>query len=259
MKKTTGKLVASLGLALIIALSACARATPTPEPAPTATPTSAPEPEPEAPTEEVAALTETSTASPVPTPIPEMTSPVETPEAPSEEETEEPEEMPDDTIVWMADGLITEGEYTDQADFGDIRIWWQHDGEFLYLAMEGDTTGWVAVGINPQNRMQGANYMFGYVADGIARLWDAYGTAPTGANHPPDAELGGTDDVVTFTGEEQNGVTRFEIQIPLDSGDQYDQPLAAGNSYPIIVAIGGEDAFNAYHTRYDRGELILAP
>jgi hypothetical protein len=185
-----------------------------------------------------------------------MVSPVATPEVPADDEMGG---MPEDGVTWMADGVITEGEYASQADFGDIRVWWHHDGEFLYLAMEGDTAGWVAVGINPENGMQGADYLFGYVADGIARLWDAYGTAPTGPNHPPDTELGGTDDIVTFTGDEADGVTRFEIQVPLDSGDQYDQALVPGSSYPIIVAIGGEDSFDAYHIRYDSGDLVLAP
>ena len=107
--------------------------------------------------------------------------------------------------------------------------------------------------------MQGANYLFGYVENGEARLWDAYGTAPTGPNHPPDEELGGTDDIVTFAGTEEDGITRFEIQIPLDSGDDYDQALAPGQSYPIIIAIGDADDYNAYHRRYDRGNLTLAP
>jgi hypothetical protein len=105
--------------------------------------------------------------------------------------------------------------------------------------------------------MQGANYLFGYVGNGEALLWDAYGTAPRGANHPPDEELGGTNDIVAFAGVEEEGVTRFEVQIPLDSGDTFDRPLEAGRTYPIIVAIGTQDEYNAYHQNYARGELIL--
>lgn len=257
MKREFGAAWVGLLLALIGSLSACAAGTmaPTGEPSPTAAlPTTEPEEQMPAPTEEA-------TVSPLPTPAPEMISPLETPEPTTGDEMNEADptdEASDDAVVWLADGIISEGEYAAQADFGDIRVWWQHDGEFLYLAWEGDTTGWVSVGLNPENRMQGANYLFGYVADGIARLWDAYGTAPT-SQHPPDAEIGGTDDIVTYTGEEENGVTRFEAQIPLDSGDPYDQALEAGKSYPMIVAIGDADDFDAYHRRYDLGELTLAP
>jgi len=125
--------------------------------------------------------------------------------------------------------------------------------------MEGDTSGWVAIGINPERGMQGANYILGFVANGEASIWDAYGTAPAGANHPPDEDLGGTDDIVAAAGVEDGSVTRFEVKIPMNSGDDYDQALTPGETYPLIIAIGDADDFNAYHRRYDRGELALAP
>ncbi len=245
--------------ALMLVLGACATATPTMaptvEPTPSATPTFELEDE-ARPSSEEEPQVEANPISPIPTPIPEMTSPIETPVPPSGDTRNEEPESPN---AWLADGIISENEYTAYADFQDIRVRWDHDAEHLYLAMEGDTTGWVSVGINPEQGMQGANYLFGYVENGEAFLWDAYGTAPAGPNHPPDDEIGGTNDILAFAGVEENGVTRFEIKIPLDSGDAYDQTLVPGNSYPIIVAIGGEDDFNGYHLRYDRGELTLTP
>lgn len=232
----------TLGLGLLSAsllLSACGTAEPETI-VPTATETAAsPTPQP----------AETEGVSPLPTPGPDSL--LATPEStePSDGEMTE--------TAWSADGIISEGEYSSEADFDDIRLWWHHDDTFLYVAMEGDTTGWVAVGLDPDNGMQGASYLFGFVDDGEAMLWDAYGTAPTGPNHPPDEDLGGTDDIVAFTGVEEAGITRFEAQIPLDSGDPYDKALEPGETYPIIVAIGGEDDFNAYHQRYDSGELVL--
>ncbi|MBN1259261.1 MAG: hypothetical protein JXB35_01140 [Anaerolineae bacterium] len=182
-------------------------------------------------------------------------------EEPATEETatEEPEETtaPTDDTGWMADGVISEGEYTDQADFGRVRVWWAHDGEFLYLAMQGDTEGWVSVGIEPSRGMQDADFLFGYVENGEPKLWDAFGTATGGANHPPDEELGGADDIVTFAGVELDGVTTFELQIPLDSGDQFDKVLAPGNTYKIIVAVGGADEYNGYHSLVRSGEMTL--
>ena len=259
MKAKRGTLWMGTSLIVLLTVSACGT------PRPTAMPAARPEPtatvQPTAVPTETAVLAldeqpaeDESPVSPLPTPEVETVSPLDTPEAP--QEAEAVTGMAGD---WAADGVIADGEDTDQADFGDIRLWWHTDAEYLYIAMEGNTTGWVAVGINPDRGMQGANYLFGYVENGEARLWDAYGTAPTGPNHPPDEELGGTDDIVAFAGTEENGVTRFEIQIPLDSEDAYDQALAPGQSYPIIVAIGGADDYNAYHMRYDRGDLTLAP
>jgi hypothetical protein len=248
-RPATVTLLATVILLGILILNGCS----TPLPDPTATATSQPEP------------TEAPTEAPTPTAEPEMEAPTATPtEAPTattepSTATPEPTEAPMMTEQTI-DGVVTEGEYDQQADFGDIRLWWRNDDTYLYLAIEGDTTGWVAVGINPQQGMQGADYLFGYVQDGEAMIWDAYGTSPTGANHPPDEDLGGTTDIEAYAGVEQDGVTTFEAQLPLNSGDEYDQVLEPGESYPIIVAIGGEDQFNAYHLRYDRGELsLMAP
>ena len=235
------------GLVMALLLGACQ------------TPTSAP-----TPTTEIAQPTNTLSPLPTPTVASVEESPLATPQTQDNEQLS-PVPTPDlsstvddqGAIAWVADGVVTEGEYASQADFGDIRLWWSNDDTYLYLAMEGDTAGWVAVGIDPDQGMQGANYVFGYVENDEAMIWDAYGTARTGPNHPPDEDLGGTHDIVEFVGVEEDGVTRFEAKLPLESGDQYDKALTPGESYPIIVAIGGEDSFSAYHLRYDRCELTL--
>ncbi len=241
MRQNSIVLVASMALALLLVASCGAPAPPTA----TATATSVPA-TPTVATEPSSPLSTPATESPLPTPA--LDSPMPTPVL---------EEPAAPAVAWTPDGIIADDEYDQQLDLGDIRVWWRHDEISLYIAFEGDTTGWVAVGINPQRGMQGADYLFGYVKDGEAALWDAFGTAPTGPNHPPDTELGGTDDIVSSIGVEEEGVTRFEVQIPLDSGDAYDHRLEPGMTYPIIVAIGGEDDFDVYHLRYDSGELIL--
>lgn len=233
---------AAWGLLLIlITASSCATPTTVPEilPAHTAVPTSVPasptaaiEPQP----------TDTITPEPVSTDMPVPT-------------TEPP--PPTEESAWAADGVIMAGEYTYQEDFSGLRFWWTNDATYLYFAFEGDTSGWVAVGFDPESRMQGANFLFGYVLGNEVKLWDAYGTAPTGPNHPPDEDLGGTVDIVSYAGVEEEGITRFEIQIPLDSGDAYDKTLEPGQTYPYIIAMGGEDSFNAFHLKVAGGQLVL--
>ena len=252
LRRVSLLLAAVLSLILLIGCS-------TPEPMATEVPptsTSEPMEEPAEPT-----------ATSEPMEEPTATEVMEATEEPEEEEEEEETMAPTATPEaesqamgesWAADGTISEGEYAQEADFNGIRLWWFNDDTHLYLAMEGDTTGWVSVGLNPELGMKGADYILGYVADGEAQLWDAWGTERSGANHPPDQELGGSDDIVDFAGVEENGVTRFEVKIPLDSGDEYDNALQPGESYPIIVAIGDQDQFNAYHSKYAPGEIALS-
>ncbi len=251
----TAKITHILMVVLFLAyglLAACGGPESTQAPAeevpPTAAPTATPqrEEEPPSPTEDVQP-----TASPTPTPEPQEEQPSPSPTAVSEEQTAEP------APSWEADGIVADGEYPHQVLVGDVTIWWRNDATSLYLAMEASTTGWVAVGLDPTDRMQGANFILGLVVEGEAQIWDAYGTAPTGNTHPPDEELGGTNDVVAYAGVEEGGVTRFEVQIPLDSGDEFDRPLEPGGTYPVIAAVGPSDVFDVRHSSRAGGSITL--
>lgn len=128
-----------------------------------------------------------------------------------------------------------------------LNVQWQVDGANLNVQLTAKTTGWVAVGFDPSNKMKDANIIFGYVKDGVASLRDDFGVAQV--RHGSDAELGGTDNLSNGKGSEVDGVTQVSFTIPLDSGDKYDKKLVAGNEYKIIIAYGpdGADDFGTYH------------
>jgi len=157
------------------------------------------------------------------------------------------------------DGQIGPNEYQREDAVGSFTLWWGNDAEYLYVAMQGVGTGWVAIGLDPSNRMQGANFIVGAVIDGQTTIWDAFGMAPVGPNHPEDTSLGGTMDVISYAGVEQDGRTLIEFQIPLDSGDKYDKPLLPGQSYPVIVATGSTDEFASMHTYHSKTRIALTP
>jgi len=164
-----------------------------------------------------------------------------------------------DALTWKADGVIGDGEYTDTANLGKVRLWWRHDGKYLYFAMEGDTQGWVSIGIEPSRAMKDADYFFGFVLNGEAKLWDAFGVGVAGPNHPADDEIGGANHIIEFAGIETGGVTRFELKRLLDTGDPYDKALTPGNTYHIIVATGDADDYNSYHAFVRKGKMTLQP
>lgn len=138
-----------------------------------------------------------------------------------------------------------------------MRVWWRNDNTHLYLAAEAKAEGWIGVGLAPDNRMQGANYIIASMAGGQPKIFDAWGLAPTGATHPQDTEQGGKNDIVAYSVVRKDGVTRFEAQIPLNSGDKYDKPLKPGDTVKIIVAYGASDDYNARHPFRATGEIVL--
>ena len=139
-------------------------------------------------------------------------------------------------VTWQPDGIISDNEYPKQTTINGVDVFWRTDDTYLYLAARTRTIGWIAVGLAPDNRMMGANMIIGAIVDGKAVLEDHYGTGPTG--HSADTGLGGTNDIAAFGGSQENGVTLWEAQIPLDSGDQYDKPLELRQTVAVIVATG---------------------
>ncbi|MBT3274372.1 MAG: DOMON domain-containing protein [Spirochaetales bacterium] len=126
---------------------------------------------------------------------------------------------------------------------------WQVDGDSLNVQIMAPTTGWIALGFDPSNKMADANILIGYVADGKAFLRDDYGIGQV--KHGPDTAEGGEENFSNLDGGEADGGTMLSFTIMLDSGDAYDKVLEEGKTYKIIYAYGpnGKDDFGSYHTK----------
>jgi len=74
--------------------------------------------------------------------------------------------------------------------------------------------------------------------------------------HPPDTQLGGTDDILASAGKFDNGYTTIEFKRKLDTGDKFDKPLSKGVN-KIIWAYSGEPVFTVKHTMHGPGEIEL--
>ncbi|MDP8322166.1 MAG: DOMON domain-containing protein [Candidatus Stygibacter australis] len=130
---------------------------------------------------------------------------------------------------------------------GDISYYWLVDPDTIHVLVSAPTTGWVGIGFDQDNVMQGANFIIGYVEnDTIGYLRDDWGNTPS--VHSSDIVNGGTEDIYHTGGLESGGETFIYFSMPLNSGDPYDKPLAWDESYPVILAYGLDDDFSAMHT-----------
>lgn len=149
--------------------------------------------------------------------------------------------------AWDADGVIGEGEYENSLEVGPgYTVHWNNDAEMLTMGLEAETEGWVAVGFEPTSRMNEADMVLGWVKDGQATVQDQFSIGPTGP-HPPDTDLGGTDDLLASGGAEQEGTTVIEFSRLLDTGDAYDTALSPGQTVTVIWALSSGDDPNPQH------------
>jgi hypothetical protein len=158
-------------------------------------------------------------------------------------------------IAWSADGVISSGEYTNINTYGDYEINWTSDEKYIYIGLKVKTSGWVALGIQPGTLMKNADMVLGFVSDNKTTVYDQFSTGDFGP-HLSDTELGGTNDILDFGGQEVGGYTIIEFKRALDTGDKYDHPLLKGVN-TIIWAYGSDDQSKIKHVSRGYGELDL--
>ncbi len=134
---------------------------------------------------------------------------------------------------------------------------WKIINDSIRVHLIAPTTGWVAVGFKPTDEMLNANFIIGYVNNGVAYVRDDFGD--TRRTHASDLSLGGSNDVHRVFGKETDGSTEIHFTIPLNSGDSFDKVLTPGNTIKIIFAHSpnNSDDFNAMHSFAEDVDITL--
>lgn len=136
---------------------------------------------------------------------------------------------------WLPDGIISAAEYRENLNLssGRYRVHWSNDANELLMGLEGRTEGFVAIGFEPVQAMMGADMIMGWVSDGKATVLDLNSTGTYGP-HPPDEDLGGSDDILEFGGNESSGWTVIEFKRKMNTGDPFDKSFLPGQRVNII-------------------------
>jgi hypothetical protein len=138
-----------------------------------------------------------------------------------------------------------------------ITLQWKVVAPNLDIIVTAPTKGWVAVGFSTDGMMKGANLILAKVENGVAVAEDDFGYAVHA--HASDVSLGGVDNVTNLTGTESATQTQTEMgyTIPLDSGDQYDLPLAQGTTYKVLLSYSTSDDFTVKHALHTSVAITL--
>ncbi|HWQ61427.1 MAG TPA: DOMON domain-containing protein [Negativicutes bacterium] len=157
---------------------------------------------------------------------------------------------------WKSDGTIGDGEYTQTHKIGDIEVFTRVEGDTVMMALRAKTKGWVALGIDPEDKMKGADIIMSSVKDGQATVLDMYSTGTFGP-HPADDQQGGTNDIQAVSGSHKDGVLTVEFKRKLNTGDSKDKPLRIGDNR-VIWSIGDTLDPAVKHSNRGAGVLTLS-
>jgi hypothetical protein len=136
------------------------------------------------------------------------------------------------------DGSAAAGEYPYSQDFGKMKLFVNRTADALYVAVAGQTSGWVAFGLGSL-RMNGAVMFLAYVdASGKGQL-----SVQEGKGHSHgDAAQAAKDTVVSYAVKEAGGVTTLEVALKPDAY------LKAGQTeLDVIYAEGSGKSFGPFH------------
>ena len=171
------------------------------------------------------------------------------------------------TGEWKADGIVGESEYSRSMllqsparqgySGGDMEISWKNDAEYLYLALNGSTDGWLSIGFDPLEWMKNSDIILASMQGSTVTVLDEYCTGNYGP-HIEDTLLGGTNDIVEFGGSKGAGRTVIELKRKLDTGDRFDKAFSPGQAISIIWALSENPDISLKHNvAYGEGIMTL--
>lgn len=146
----------------------------------------------------------------------------------------------------VVDGVVNPAEYSYSKAFEGLTLYANRTATALYLAVVGDTTGWVAVGLGSM-RMDGSTIFMGFVGPGAKVQFKVQGGS--GHSHKDvAADVAAT--VVSYAIKEAGGKTTLELELKPGAY------LKAGqSSLDTIYAMGTEKSFIPRH--FMRGAISI--
>lgn len=146
------------------------------------------------------------------------------------------------------DGVVKPNEYSYSHDFDQqITLYASRTPTTLYLAVVGNTSGWVALGLG--QKMDGADIFMGFVKDGKASFKAQVGKGHRHADAPADVSA----TVESYSLKENGGKTTLEVALKAGSYIK-----AGQSSLDLIFAMGDQGSFSQYHSYRNLTSLTLS-
>ncbi|VVB72832.1 Uncharacterised protein [uncultured archaeon] len=168
--------------------------------------------------------------------------------------------------VWKPDGVISPGEYarsmvleapaSNGYSGGVLELSWMNDAEYLYLALNGSTRGWISLGFEPSEWMKDSDIIIGSVRNGKAIVLDEYCTGNYGP-HVNDTDLGGSYDILESGGIVNGHSTVIEVKRKMNTGDKFDKAFLPGQKVSLIWAMA-DNGFDIVKHNVAKGEGVMA-
>ena len=187
----------------------------------------------------------------------------ETKETTSSEDKQENTAAPDSETL-LTENIVIDGSMDSHEYFFSLKdettgleVYWSNDKQYIYIGIIAGSSGWTAIGFNPEFAMKGANIIFMAIDGKDIVMRDDFGNSTF--SHSPDEDLGGSFDVEEYAVKADGDAAMYEFKMLLDSGDEFDGVLNAGEEYKVILSVNDRVIdFDSKHTKKSSSQIQLA-
>ena len=136
-----------------------------------------------------------------------------------------------------------------------MSISYQLEEEVLKVSMSAPTDGWVAIGLNSEDRLAGSSFLIGRIVNGKAEVVDFY-TRKAG-DVPKVKELGGNTAVSNISGVENQEGTSISFELARFPESNFHHQLKSGKTFYMHIAYSQEDDFDHHSMMRDKLQVIF--
>lgn len=137
-----------------------------------------------------------------------------------------------------------------------MTVQWQLvDEHTMQFKLSAPSYGWVAIGLNPQDRLVGSNLIMASIRDELTTISDRYVVAL--GNHQAMSELGVESKVILIDAQESDSGTEIIFQLDTRGDDAYHYELQEGKPIYLTMAYSREDDFGHHSAMRTSTKIIL--
>jgi hypothetical protein len=124
----------------------------------------------------------------------------------------------------------------------------------MHFELSAPTTGWVALGLNSTDQLQGSSLIMCRVQDGQVEIVDHFVRAP--GDYLPVTDLGQSSLVQEISGTEIEGKSSFAFTLPLKPESPYHHTIVIGSEFTMHLAYSVSDDFQHHSIKRTKRHVV---
>lgn len=137
----------------------------------------------------------------------------------------------------------------------DMKVEWRYRGDRLLISMSAPTQGWVTVGFNEREGLQGAYLLMGRVTKKGAEVVEHSTLYP--GNYQSFESLGLASTVADVYGAQSKTSSMLRFSIPITREGKCGKNLSPGKTIHMVLAYSQSDDFQHHSLRRCSEKIIL--